>query len=145
MHRLTEALLASRIGVRERSIVDNLVVARTRGQKAKGEGTMALIAEIILTVAAWRKGWKGWALLPLLLAGFVGFFGGAVMGAMGYDFISIMPYAIVIDVAAIIALICMAGTPRDKKAPGYFQMLSSAKDAGKQGNVRRALSSYGDE
>ena len=106
---------------------------------------LALVAEIMLTVAAWRKGWKLWALLPLLISGFVEFFAVGVLSAMGHNIFSILPYSMVIHIIAIIALICMASTPRDKKAPGYFQMLSSAKDAGKQGNVRRALSSYGDE
>jgi len=106
---------------------------------------LALVLEIMLTVAAWRKGWKWWALLPPLIAVFVRFFASAVLLTLGTDFISIMAYSFVIDIAAIIALICMAGTDRNEKAPGFFQMLNQAKQAERQANARRALSSYGDE
>ena len=34
---------------------------------------MLLILEILLTISAWRKGYKGWALLPVGLALFIGF------------------------------------------------------------------------
>lgn len=47
---------------------------------------MLLIAEIILTIFAWRKGWKWLALLPvgicLLIGFFIGFTGGSLEGGM---------------------------------------------------------------
>ena len=73
---------------------------------------MLLIAEIILTIFAWRKGWKGLALIPLGVA-----FGlGLILGLNGvapYDLASL----IWVDVLAIIALIVMTvkGPKNDKE------------------------------
>jgi hypothetical protein len=73
---------------------------------------MLLIAEIILTIFAWRKGWKGLALIPLGVA-----FGlGLILGLNGVapdDLASL----IWVDVLAIIALIVMTvkGPKNDKE------------------------------
>jgi len=46
---------------------------------------MLLILEIILTIVSWKKGWRGWALLPLGTVLFIGFMVGAMAGAAGYS------------------------------------------------------------
>jgi len=61
---------------------------------------MLLIAEIILTVLAWRKGWKWLSLIPLGLAFIIGF----IIGASGT---TIGTGIIFIDVLAVIALTLM--------------------------------------
>jgi len=43
-----------------------------------------LILELILTVVAWRKGWRGWALLPGAIVLFMAFTAGFIGGAMGF-------------------------------------------------------------
>ena len=71
---------------------------------------MLLIAEIILTVFAWRKGWKWRALLPVGIA-----FGiGLIIGASGGG---VTEGIIFIDVAAVIALIVMVS-----KAPKSYSL-----------------------
>jgi uncharacterized membrane protein YfcA len=60
---------------------------------------MLLIAEIILTVFVWRKGWKWLSLIPLGVA----FLIGMMLGASGADLSS----AFIFDGLAIIALIIM--------------------------------------
>ena len=61
---------------------------------------MLLIAEIILTVFAWRNGWKWLALLPVGIA----FIIGLIIGASGVTDLS---GVIFIDIIAVIALIIM--------------------------------------
>jgi hypothetical protein len=39
---------------------------------------MILVAQVLLTVQAWRKGWKGWALLPMGVALLLGLLLGSV-------------------------------------------------------------------
>lgn len=105
---------------------------------------VVLIVEIMLTVAAWKEGWKWLAILPLAIAGLAGSISGVVMGAIGYDFISMMPYFILIHILTIIALICMAASHRDVEAPGFLQLIKFARGADKPAGLRGALGSYGD-
>jgi len=66
-----------------------------------------LIIEIILTIFAWRKGWKWLALLPIGLALLIGFSIGIGIGASGGSVADVSGGAVLIDIAAIIALIVM--------------------------------------
>ena len=66
-----------------------------------------LIIEIILTIFVWRKGWKWWALLPVGLALLIGFCIGLGVGASGGSAADVGGGVILIDLAAIIALIVM--------------------------------------
>jgi hypothetical protein len=71
---------------------------------------MLLIAEIILTVFAWRKGWKWYSLIPGGSALFLGFCVGLSNpnGSLGS--------AIWVDVLATIALIVMVSVkPKEKE------------------------------
>jgi len=68
---------------------------------------MLLIAEIILTVFAWRKGWRWWALAPMAITLLIGFFMGVGIGASGGDIDSVRGISIVFDILATIALIVM--------------------------------------
>jgi hypothetical protein len=65
--------------------------------------------ELFLVVLAWRKGWKGYALLPLMCA--IGF--ALVLSAMNAP----MTAAVPVDLAAIIALIIMIKQPRQTSRP----------------------------
>jgi uncharacterized membrane protein YfcA len=69
-----------------------------------------LILEIILTIFAWRKGWRWLALLPMGIALLVGFSIGIGIGANGGDPSSVGFGAVFIDIIAIIALIIMVAT-----------------------------------
>ncbi|HEV8715483.1 MAG TPA: hypothetical protein VGX03_21965 [Candidatus Binatia bacterium] len=63
-----------------------------------------LVAQILLTVAAWWKGWRAWALLPVglsLLAGFL-------LGVVAEDPVSVAGTAVLADVICTGALIPMA-------------------------------------
>jgi hypothetical protein len=74
---------------------------------------MLLVLEIMLTMTAWRKGYKGYALIPVGLV----FLTGVLIGLSnpGADALSV----IWIDILAIVVLsvmIAVAKTPADKDA-----------------------------
>ena len=69
---------------------------------------LMLIIELWLTVAAWRKGWRGYALLPVAFAFVTGLFIGMGAGANGRTLADIMPLAVVLDLVCIGVLIRMA-------------------------------------
>ena len=69
-----------------------------------------LILEIGLTISAWQRGWKGWALLPGAFALAGGYMLGMVLGGdSSVDFFSV---GIIIDILCVIALIIMVSKPR---------------------------------
>jgi hypothetical protein len=77
---------------------------------------MLLFLEIMLTVTAWRKGYKAWALVPLGLALLIGFLIGLNNPELAEsgDVLSL----IWIDILAIVVLgimIASAKKPEDKK------------------------------
>ena len=76
---------------------------------------MLIIVEIALTIWAWLRGWKAWALLPLGIALLIGFLIGFIMGAAVLEEGWLL--LLVIDVAAIGALIFMIVKPRRKANP----------------------------
>ncbi len=70
---------------------------------------MILILEIILTINAWNKGWRWWALLPVAIVFGVAYIIGAVIGASGGTIENPLSF-IIFDILLIIvqiALICM--------------------------------------
>lgn len=70
-----------------------------------------LIIEIILTIIAWNRGWKWWALLPLGIAFGFGFIAGA-SGMSQSDLEGLL----FLDVIAIIALVIMIAVKK-KEVP----------------------------
>ena len=66
---------------------------------------MLLIAEIILTIVAWNKGWKWLSLIPIGIS----FLIGVMLGLSGFT--SLGPFAI-FDILAIIALVVMVSNPK---------------------------------
>jgi len=44
---------------------------------------LIFLTDIVLTVVAWRRGWRGWALVPLAILFLVSFLAGVVCGASG--------------------------------------------------------------
>jgi MFS family permease len=78
---------------------------------------MLLILEIILTIFAWRRGWKWYALLPLGIAFAIGFLVGLSTGASG-GLVGDIGWVIVFDIAAVIALIVMCAVkPKSTELP----------------------------
>jgi hypothetical protein len=76
---------------------------------------MVLILEIVLTVVAWRKGWRGWALLPIGILLLMGFSTGVLLGAAGYSEAQIREFmraAVILDFPGIGVLIWMAARGR---------------------------------
>jgi hypothetical protein len=66
---------------------------------------MLLIIESILTVTAWRKGWKAWALVPMGVAFTIGFLVGA---SYGPDVVQdLMVPFILVDLVVVAVLIAM--------------------------------------
>lgn len=63
---------------------------------------MLLIAEIVLTVLVWQKGWKWLSLIPIIAALLIGVMIGLTGGTLANN-----PWIILIDVLAVIGLIVM--------------------------------------
>lgn len=68
---------------------------------------MLLFLEIYLTIAAWRKGWKGWAILPIAIGMAVAFVIGMEVGASGGSNDSAFAVGLIVDFGIILALIMM--------------------------------------
>lgn len=79
---------------------------------------MLLIVEIILTVVAWRKGWRWWALLPVGVAQIVAFVSGFVIAASGGDVEKSIGFFLIYDLLLIIAQVVMIRTPRQARIQG---------------------------
>lgn len=74
-----------------------------------------LIIEILLTIFAWRKGWGWKAIIPTASAFGIGVLVGASVVASGGV---LSPAIVLVDVAAIIALIVMVSVePETKPVP----------------------------
>jgi len=73
---------------------------------------MLLVLEIILTVAAWCRGWKGWALVPIAVGLFLGFLFGGVIGASSGSMEAAVVVGLLLDVAVTGTLIVMVARPR---------------------------------
>jgi hypothetical protein len=82
---------------------------------------MLLILEIGLAIWAWKRGWKGWALLPIGIGLAGGFLIGFIMGASGASMGSILGVGLVCDILLIITLIVMIAKPRNKEEPVVFR------------------------
>jgi uncharacterized membrane protein YfcA len=76
---------------------------------------MILILEILLTVAAWRRGWRAKALIPLGTCLGVGIFVGMAIGASGGSPERALPVLALGDVACVIVLSVMSSrAPRSR-------------------------------
>jgi len=73
---------------------------------------MLLIAEILLTIWAWRKGWRSKALIPVCSAIGIGIIVGCILISSGA---TISIYLSIFDVMAIIALSIMINKPPKKE------------------------------
>ena len=78
---------------------------------------MLLIAEIILTIFAWRKGWRWIALIPLASVLIFGFIIGFGVAASGGDISSINGLTTMLDIIAVVALILLVvNNPKKNKS-----------------------------
>lgn len=68
---------------------------------------MLLTAEILLTIAAWRKGWRGWSLLPMGIVLGVASVIGLAVGTAGGTQQDLIGPGLVLDAMAVVALITM--------------------------------------
>jgi hypothetical protein len=74
---------------------------------------MLLIIEVMLTVAVWRKGWKGWGLLPIGIVMLTGF----AAGLAGMDTGDFLVPGLFLEGLAIAALcIMLKRAPKNAKA-----------------------------
>jgi len=76
-----------------------------------------LILEIILMIVAWRRGWRGWALLPMGIVYIMAFLIGVISGAAGFSDMEMQRLLIVIlpfEFFGIGVLIWMAAKGRKR-------------------------------
>jgi len=92
---------------------------------------MLLVVEIILAVAAWRRGWKAWALAPFAVGLFLAFVFVAVAGASGGSLDAVMAVGLLLDLAVVGTLAAMVAHPRTAeqraKATGAVAELESVR------------------
>ncbi len=91
---------------------------------------MLLILEIILTVTAWRRGWKAWALAPMAVSLSIGFVIGAVIGASGGSVDTAVAVGLLLDLTVVGALVAMVASPRT--AEQGAEAVSGAAELGKR-------------
>ena len=75
---------------------------------------MILIAEIILTIVAWQKGWRGWALLPMAIVLSLAFVMGLAVGAAGGSKGDVIVPCLILDAMGILALVVMTARAPNK-------------------------------
>ena len=91
---------------------------------------MLLILEIGLTVAAWRKGWRAWALVPLGGVLGMGFLIGVAVGASGGTIEHVFPLVLLLDLACVGVLIRLAVRgPRQAESLGTPETSETAVSA----------------
>jgi len=71
---------------------------------------MLTIVEIILTVVAWRRGWKAWALLPLGVCFILALLLGAAVTASGGSVEAAFPVLFLLDLACVGVLLGLVTT-----------------------------------
>ena len=69
---------------------------------------MLLIIEILLTISVWKRGWKGWALLPMGIVLGVAFVMGLVVGTTGVSEQDFVGPCLILELLGIVALVIMA-------------------------------------
>jgi len=90
---------------------------------------MITVLEIILTISAWKRGWRWRALLPLAVGCAAAFLVGAAVGAGGGSVEDALPIAVLLELGVVGSLITLvARAPRPVRAPASSPqgMLSSA-------------------
>src|SRR3989442_1133096 len=77
---------------------------------SKGRATMLFVIEVLLTIAAWRKGWGAKALIPLGIGLAVAMLLGAMVGASGGPraVTQVFPLFVLMDLAVIGVLVRLA-------------------------------------
>ena len=91
---------------------------------------ITLIIQIVLTIKAWKKGWKGWALLPAPTGWVISFFTGLSYGSVAGPEASLAPLIVIgllIDLISIGVLIAMVNkgrqySTRNKAAETVFSV-----------------------
>lgn len=89
---------------------------------------MLTVVEIILTIVAWKRGWKGWALLPLGLVMILAFVIGASVGVTGGDVEDVLGACLLLEVLATIALGVMIAKAPQKTTASYTSPAEAAKE-----------------
>jgi len=69
---------------------------------------MTLIFEVVLTVVAYKRGWKWIAILPVGICIIIALGIGFVGGLTGCSLQTLIPYLISLDIMTILALIWMS-------------------------------------
>ena len=77
---------------------------------------MLLILEIILTIVAWNRGWKWFALIPVGITFCIGFMAGLIVGSTGGS-VADISWVTVLDIMAVIALIVMIARKKETEKP----------------------------
>lgn len=75
-----------------------------------------MILEILLTITAWKRGWRWWALLPVAIVFGTAFLAGVVIGASGSK-IENPDIFVIFDLLLIITQAVLTIVPKRAKIP----------------------------
>lgn len=76
------------------------------------------ILEIVLTVMAWRRGWRARALAPFAVLAPVSFLTGAAIGVSGGSVEAAIPVFLLLDFVCVGVLWWLVAHPRRRTEPG---------------------------
>jgi hypothetical protein len=94
---------------------------------------MILGVEVILTIVAWNRGWRGYALIPFLVLVGLAFIVGVIMGSNPANQISdISNVGLIFDVLLIIVLVGMIIKGRNAVKSDYHPLESTIMSYGEQ-------------
>lgn len=76
---------------------------------------MLMVLEIILTILAWRKGWRWKALIPVAIAAGIAFFGGVAIATSGGTAVNNGIFIIIDILLVITQAVLVSKAPRQEK------------------------------
>jgi len=88
---------------------------------------LALLIEICLISKAWKKGWRGWALLPVAIGWAFCFMVGLAVGATGGSVDAVFGISLLAEVGIITVLAVMAAKERQRCLPPLRSVLQPSQ------------------
>lgn len=90
---------------------------------------MLLILEIMLTVSAWRRGWRWKALIPVAIMMGMAFFGGIAIGASGASITNNGAFVLLDILLVITQAVLSSKAPRQERGQASLEITAHPERA----------------